>query len=106
MSNFRPALDKLVHGGKKIMGIQKRYVNFKPFVLVFIAALLIPSTTQAQQPDSTTLVIGQSVDVETLDPSDVRSVPTGNVISHLFATLSDVSDKGEFVPYLAKSYKL
>jgi peptide/nickel transport system substrate-binding protein len=89
------------------MKIPKQYVNLKPFVLFFIAAaLLVPSTTQAQQPDLHTLVIGQSVDVETLDPSDVRSVPTGNVISHLFATLSDVSDKGEFVPYLAKSYKL
>jgi peptide/nickel transport system substrate-binding protein len=75
-------------------------------LLLVMVAVLLPSVTQAQQPDANTLVIGQSVDVETLDPSNVRSVPTGNVISHLFATLNEVSDTGEFVPYLAKDYKL
>lgn len=72
---------------------------------LLIISFALPQAVNAQQPDANTLVIGQSVGVETLDPSNIRSVPTGNVLSHIFASLNQVSDSGEFIPYLARAYQ-
>jgi len=56
--------------------------------------------------EKTRLVIAQSVDVQGLEPSNVNSRAESNIIGNLFGALYDVTETGEIVPYLAKSYKL
>lgn len=62
---------------------------------------------EAGAPDSSgagTIVIAQPNDADTLDPSDVGAAYTLNVARMLFATLYDVSAKGDLEPFLAESY--
>ena len=91
--------------------MNKRY--FRLFTLVLLAAMLVvllpaaanPVRAQGAKPDKDTLVVAQSVDIESLEPANSNSRAEDNIIHALFGTLYEVNDKGEIVPYLAKSYK-
>ncbi|MCC7449385.1 MAG: ABC transporter substrate-binding protein [Anaerolineae bacterium] len=77
---------------------------------VIVLALLItvlPGAVNAQgaKPGKDTLVIAQSVDVGTLEPSNVNSRSEANIFAHLYGTLYEIDEKGTLVPYLAKAYK-
>jgi peptide/nickel transport system substrate-binding protein len=52
-----------------------------------------------------TIIIAQSNDADTLDPSDVGQADTLNVAKMMFGTLYDVSAEGKLEPYLAESYQ-
>lgn len=71
-------------------------------LLTIIAGLGLPVAAQAQDPD--TLVIAQSVDVESLEPDMVNLAGSINVLSHVWDTLLAVTPEGEIVPRLAESY--
>lgn len=71
-------------------------------LLTIIAGLGLPVAVQAQDPD--TLVIAQSVDVESLEPDMVNLAGSINVLSHVWDTLLAVTPEGEIVPRLAESY--
>ncbi len=78
-------------------------------LLTLSAMLLValPFVVRAQTaPDEKTLVIAQSVDVDTFDPSNVNSRAEANVSEHIFGSLYTVDDNGTIIPYLAKSSKL
>jgi peptide/nickel transport system substrate-binding protein len=66
--------------------------------------LLLTGSAQAQTPALDTLVIAQSVDLETLEPAEIRSTNGTNIAMHLWGTLLRTEDSGEIVPFLAESY--
>jgi peptide/nickel transport system substrate-binding protein len=68
------------------------------FSLLGILVFALLPTVSAQSPDENTLVIAQSVDAPSLDPSDIRATTTYNIILHLFGTLYEITDEGEIVP--------
>jgi peptide/nickel transport system substrate-binding protein len=80
-----------------------------PLGLLSIVCLLMvfPILVNAQAlPDENTLVIGQSVDVGSLEPSLVTSRAEANIFGHLFATLYEISEDGTLQPFLANSYSI
>jgi peptide/nickel transport system substrate-binding protein len=73
-----------------------------------VAALALgvaPSLTAAQgaKPDENTIVVAQTVDVGSLDPTVANSRAEANVLNHMFGTLYKVEVDGSIVPYLAES---
>jgi len=67
-----------------------------------LSALCAPAFAQA---DPNTLVIAQSVDIETLEPDMVNVTASINVGSHIWGTLLSVTPDGEIVPNFAESYE-
>jgi peptide/nickel transport system substrate-binding protein len=67
-----------------------------------LAGLSLPALAQ-NDPD--TLVIAQSVDIESLEPDMLNQATSINVASHLWGTLLDVTPEGEIVPAFAESYE-
>jgi peptide/nickel transport system substrate-binding protein len=63
------------------------------------------SAGSAEASSTGTIVIAQPNDADTLDPSDVGAANTLNVARLLFATLYEVSAKGDLKPFLAESYQ-
>lgn len=81
---------------------------FKVLALAALLVGLLPAANaQAQgvKPANDTLVVAQSADIATLDPDNISSRNESNIMDHLFGTLYEVNEKGQIVPYLAKSYK-
>ncbi|WP_343420974.1 ABC transporter substrate-binding protein [Candidatus Flexifilum breve] len=78
------------------------------FGLLLMVLLLVamPLAVQAQTPDETTLVIAQSVDVGSLEPSIVGSRAESNIFNHVFGTLFEITETGTLSPYLATSYSI
>lgn len=67
-----------------------------------VAASCLPAFAQA---DANTLVIAQSVDIESLEPDMLNVTASINVASHLWGTLLSVTPEGEIVPNFAESYE-
>lgn len=67
-------------------------------------ALLALSPAHAQAPSRDTLVIAQSVDIESLEPAALNATFSHNVAGHLFTTLLEVTPDGALVPQLAESW--
>ncbi|WP_210483778.1 ABC transporter substrate-binding protein [Microvirga antarctica] len=70
---------------------------------LFLASV---SGAAAKGPDSDTLVIAQSVDLETLEPAEIRSTNGTNIAMHLWGTLLRTEGSGQIVPFLAEGYTL
>src|SRR5664279_3759427 len=74
--------------------------------VLIVSVFPLANIAQAQdtiKPDANTLVVAQSVDITTLEPDNINSRAEANIANHLFGTLYEVTDKGEIIPYLAKS---
>jgi peptide/nickel transport system substrate-binding protein len=71
-------------------------------LLALLVGLGLPLAAHAQDPD--TLVIAQSVDVETLEPDMVNLAASINVLSHVWGSLLSVTPEGDIVPDLAESW--
>jgi len=67
-----------------------------------LAATCLPAFAQT---DANTLVIAQSVDIESLEPDMLNVTASINVASHLWGTLLSVTPEGEIVPNFAESYE-
>lgn len=80
--------------------------SLSALALLTVVLMLMPLVVSAQTPDETTLVIAQSVDAGSLDPSLIGSRSEANILGHVFATLYEISDTGELLPYLANSYSI
>jgi peptide/nickel transport system substrate-binding protein len=80
----------------------------KLVIVSVLIVILLPITASAQggKPDQNTLVIAQSVDVGTLEPSNVNSRAEANIFAHLYGTLYEIDETGKIVPYLASAYKV
>lgn len=75
--------------------------------LVVMVLAALPLLVHAQpMPDEDTLVIAQSVDVDSWEPSQVTSRAESNIFAHIFGKLYDITVDGEVVPYLANDYRL
>ncbi len=65
---------------------------------------LLPLVVSAQNvPDENTLVVAQSADISTLEVFTQSARPESNIFGHVFATLLDVNEAGEFVLTAAES---
>lgn len=93
-----PFPDRLIRNPRAKVTSMRRSV-----IAVFLAASVI-QPSGAQTPRDT-LVVAQSVDVESLEPAGLNATGSHNVASHLFATLLDVTSAGELVPVLATSWR-
>lgn len=69
---------------------------------LLLAASCLPALAQA---DANTLVIAQSVDIESLEPDMLNVTASINVASHVWGTLLSVTPEGEIVPNFAESYE-
>jgi len=67
-------------------------------------AFLAPWQAFAKTPDDT-LVIAQSVDIESLEPNMLNQAVSINVVSHIFGTLLSVTPQGEIVPHFATDWE-
>ena len=56
--------------------------------------------------EATRLVFAQTVDIDGLEPSEVNSRAEANIFKPLYATLYEITETGEIVPYLAEDYQL
>ena len=74
-----------------------------PFPLA--AGLLAVALPALAQDDPDTLVIAQSVDIESLEPDMLNVTGSINVASHLWGTLLSVTPEGEVVPNFATGYE-
>lgn len=86
-------------------------IRYAATLLILVALILgalpsAPAKAQAPGPDDKTLVIAQSTDVQSLDPPQVGSRVDDNIVSHMFATLYEIDDFGNIVPFLAKDYRI
>lgn len=78
---------------------------FRTLALIVLVMAALPMMVQAQiAPDENTLVIAQSTDAQSLDPPQVGSRIDDNIVAQMFATLYEINDNAEIVPYLANSY--
>lgn len=68
-----------------------------------LAMALAPATAHAQPPS--TLVVGLSGDITSLDPHFHNVTPNANVAEHLFETLVAKDDKMRMRPGLAISWR-
>jgi peptide/nickel transport system substrate-binding protein len=80
-----------------------RWILLVTLLVLLTATLGVSAQTT---PDADTLVIGQSVDVASLEPSLVGSRAESNIFGHLYGTLYDISSDGTLVPFLANSYSI
>jgi len=78
------------------------------FILLALILGILPFSVSAQapEPDETTLVIAQTTDAQSLDPPQVGSRPDDNIVSHMFATLYEIDDESNIVPFLANDYRV
>jgi peptide/nickel transport system substrate-binding protein len=68
------------------------------------AAATAAPAGEAASGEKSRLVIAQSVDIQGMEPSNVNSRAESNIFGHVFGTLYDITETGDIVPYLAKSY--
>ena len=69
-----------------------------------VAVAAFPLALHAQ-PTPDTLVIAQSVDIESMEPNMLNQAVSINVLSHMFGTLLSVTPDGEIVPHFAEGYE-
>ncbi len=69
-----------------------------------VGAAMLAAGAGAQAPDRDTIVVAQSIDIESFEPAGLNNTASVNVANHLWGTLLDVTPDGEIVPYLAESY--
>ena len=56
--------------------------------------------------EPTRLVLAQTVDLDGLEPSEVNSRAEANIFGHIYATVYEITETGEIVPYLANDYQI
>ncbi len=69
-----------------------------------VGAAMMAGSAVAQAPDRDTIVVAQSIDIESFEPAGLNNTASVNVANHIWGTLLDVTPDGEIVPYLAESY--
>ena len=55
--------------------------------------------------DATRLILAQTVDLDGLEPSEVNSRAEANIFGHMYATVYEITETGDIVPYLANDYR-
>jgi peptide/nickel transport system substrate-binding protein len=90
-----------------MMNRSLRWLRYLVLAVLLVGLLPLASPVQAQapKPDKDTLIVAQSVDINSLEPNNINSRAEANIAQHIFGTLYEVNPKGEIVPYLAKSAK-
>ncbi len=76
------------------------HLPLRPRLLAVVAALLLAASAAAQN-----VVVMQSADAATLDPTLNRETPTFNVLINVFDALLDKEAEGGYAPGLAESWE-
>lgn len=76
----------------------------KRFVLIVIVALMLVSTTSSAW-GKDTLVVANTADIITLDPTQIRDNQSGNVRTQIFDGLLEIDAEGEVRPVLAERWE-
>ncbi len=71
-------------------------------IAALVASLAAPALAQS---DPDTLMIAQSVDIESLEPDMLNVSGSINVASHIWGTLLSVTPEGEIVPNFATGWE-
>lgn len=70
-----------------------------------VTAAVLASAAANAQTDPTTLVVAQSVDMESFEPDMLNQGASINIASHIWGTLLQITPDGEIEPYFAESYE-
>ena len=71
-----------------------------------VFGLIFPSTFTIAAPPDDTFVVGLPTDTIGLEPAQISSRHTANIMKHIFGQLYSVSETGSIDPNLAESYKI
>ena len=63
-----------------------------------VGAAMMAGSAVAQAPDRDTIVVAQSIDIESFEPAGLNNTASVNVANHIWGTLLDVTPDGEIVP--------
>jgi len=74
--------------------------------VVVVFGLIFPSTHTIAAPPDDTFVVGLPTDTKGLEPAQISSRHTANIMKHMFGQLYSVDETGAIVPNLAESYKV
>ena len=74
-------------------------------LIISVSLLFTVSVSNAAPPDDT-FVVGLPTDTKGLEPAQISSRHTANIMKHMFGTLFFISEKGTLDPNLAESYSV
>ena len=74
--------------------------------VAIVFGLILPSTYTLAAPPDDTFVVGLPTDTKGLEPAQISSRHTANIMKHMFGTLFFISEKGTLDPNLAESYSV
>src|SRR5579871_2529876 len=76
--------------------LMNRWIR-RSLIAAVLCMFILPLAVSAQTtPDDNTIVVAQSVDISSFDPSAAASRTDTNILGHIFATLYEVDDGGKF----------
>ena len=75
-------------------------------VAIVVFSLVLPSTYTFAAPADDTFIVGGSTDSKGLEPAQISSRHTANIMKHMFGQLYSVSESGSIDPNLAESYSV
>ena len=74
--------------------------------VAIVFGLILPSTYSFAAPPDDTFVVGLPTDTVGLEPAQISSRHTANIMKHMFGQLYSVDETGAIVPNLAESYTI
>ena len=74
--------------------------------VAIVLGLILPSTYSFAAPPDDTFVVGLPTDTVGLEPAQISSRHTANIMKHMFGQLYSVDETGAIVPNLAESYTI
>ena len=74
--------------------------------VAIVFGLILPSTYTLAAPPDDTFVVGLPTDTKGLEPAQISSRHTANIMKHMFGTLFFISEKGTLDPNLAETYSV
>ena len=69
-------------------------------------SILFSATISSAAPPDDTFIVGLPTDTKGLEPAQISSRHTANIMKHIFGQLYSVSETGSIDPNLAESYKV
>ena len=72
--------------------------------VAIVFGLIFPSTYTIAAPPDDTFIVGLPTDTIGLEPAQISSRHTANIMKHIFGQLYSVSESGSIDPNLAESY--
>ena len=74
--------------------------------VAIVFGFIMPSTYTFAAPPDDTFIVGLPTDTKGLEPAQISSRHTANIMKHMFGQLYSVSESGSIDPNLAESYSV